>query len=303
MAKVMSLILDLGFDSKELLDRLLFDLVSKLVEDEPAQAFLKIGLDAGKNTITISSNSTGIPKDEIEEQVNSIEGDLREAEANLAESQSFGEVHGYEMLVMMLVARRLVVRSKSSELDGKIERWAHESDGEISLRYYNQTAAMPSFQVTYFAEEDELGSMFIKEIAELLCDHEIPISLIFGEVSSGRSFTIPPTAMRKMVSGEQFDFLSQLSLADLKAKFCSVAAQFGEKVQRETTAAAKKRKRCLVCKKRVGLTGFPCRCGGLYCSEHRYDTAHDCQFDYKTEERNRLAKQMPRLVPEKMQKL
>lgn len=67
--------------------------------------------------------------------------------------------------------------------------------------------------------------------------------------------------------------------------------------------AVKKANRCQVCKKRVGLTGFPCRCGGLYCGEHRYDSAHDCQFDYKTMEREELRKNNPMVVTEKIQRI
>merc|ERR1719232_207314 len=33
------------------------------------------------------------------------------------------------------------------------------------------------------------------------------------------------------------------------------------------------------CKKKVGLTGFTCRCGGLFCSIHRYSDKHECKFD------------------------
>ena len=36
-----------------------------------------------------------------------------------------------------------------------------------------------------------------------------------------------------------------------------------------------------MCKKKVGLTGFTCRCGGLFCSIHRYSDKHECKFDYK----------------------
>ena len=43
----------------------------------------------------------------------------------------------------------------------------------------------------------------------------------------------------------------------------------------------KKKNRCGVCKKKVGLTGFTCRCGGLFCSIHRYSDKHECKFDYK----------------------
>merc|ERR1712218_298293 len=43
----------------------------------------------------------------------------------------------------------------------------------------------------------------------------------------------------------------------------------------------KKKNRCFSCKKKVGLTGFTCRCGGLFCSINRYSDKHDCSFDYK----------------------
>ncbi|VDN05496.1 unnamed protein product [Thelazia callipaeda] len=65
----------------------------------------------------------------------------------------------------------------------------------------------------------------------------------------------------------------------------------------------KKANRCNVCKKRVGLTGFVCRCGGLYCGEHRYDTAHGCSFDYKTMEREEIRKNNPVIVSEKIQRI
>ncbi|CAD5211864.1 unnamed protein product [Bursaphelenchus xylophilus] len=71
----------------------------------------------------------------------------------------------------------------------------------------------------------------------------------------------------------------------------------------EAPVSSKKTNRCQVCKKRVGLTGFPCRCGGLYCGEHRYDSAHDCQFDYKTVEREELRKNNPVVVSEKIQRI
>jgi len=70
-----------------------------------------------------------------------------------------------------------------------------------------------------------------------------------------------------------------------------------------TSASKVKPSRCQVCKKRVGLTGFPCRCGGLYCGEHRYDTAHDCQFDYKTIEREELRKNNPAVLASKIERI
>ncbi|CAJ0580816.1 unnamed protein product, partial [Mesorhabditis spiculigera] len=61
--------------------------------------------------------------------------------------------------------------------------------------------------------------------------------------------------------------------------------------------------RCGVCKKRVGLLGFICLCGGQYCVSHRYDSAHDCKVDYQTLEREKLRKAMPKFTIEKIQKL
>ncbi|KAF5780801.1 putative transcription regulator A20-like family [Helianthus annuus] len=44
---------------------------------------------------------------------------------------------------------------------------------------------------------------------------------------------------------------------------------------------------------RVGLTRFRCRCGDLFCSEHRYSDRHDCSYDYKTAGREAIAKDNP----------
>jgi len=71
----------------------------------------------------------------------------------------------------------------------------------------------------------------------------------------------------------------------------------------DASAPSKKANRCHTCKKRVGLTGFVCRCGGMYCGEHRYDKAHNCAFDYKSMEREELRKNNPVIVCEKIQRL
>lgn len=51
--------------------------------------------------------------------------------------------------------------------------------------------------------------------------------------------------------------------------------------------------RCSGCRKRVGLTGFRCRCGELFCAEHRYSDRHDCSFDYKAAGRDAIARENP----------
>ena len=41
----------------------------------------------------------------------------------------------------------------------------------------------------------------------------------------------------------------------------------------------KKRNRCEFCRKKVGLLGFDCRCGGVFCGAHRMTSAHSCSFE------------------------
>lgn len=51
--------------------------------------------------------------------------------------------------------------------------------------------------------------------------------------------------------------------------------------------------RCSSCQKKVGLTGFRCRCGDLFCGRHRYSDTHDCSFDYKAAGREAISKANP----------
>lgn len=71
----------------------------------------------------------------------------------------------------------------------------------------------------------------------------------------------------------------------------------------DTPPAKKAKKRCGVCKKRLGLTGFECRCGYFYCGIHRYSDKHDCPFDYKKSGRAELSAANPICAGEKIKKL
>lgn len=62
-------------------------------------------------------------------------------------------------------------------------------------------------------------------------------------------------------------------------------------------------KRCTSCNKRVGLTGFNCRCGNLFCAVHRYSDKHGCPFDYRTAARDAIAKANPVVKAEKLDKI
>ncbi|CAA6672337.1 unnamed protein product [Spirodela intermedia] len=39
--------------------------------------------------------------------------------------------------------------------------------------------------------------------------------------------------------------------------------------------------------------GFRCRCGQLFCAEHRYSDRHDCSYDYKTAAREIIERANP----------
>nr|GLL34545.1 zinc finger A20 and AN1 domain-containing stress-associated protein 8-like [Ipomoea trifida] len=61
--------------------------------------------------------------------------------------------------------------------------------------------------------------------------------------------------------------------------------------------------RCNSCKKRVGLTGFTCRCGNLFCAAHRYSDKHDCPFNYHKAAQDTIAKANPVVKAEKLDKI
>ncbi|XP_010067883.2 zinc finger A20 and AN1 domain-containing stress-associated protein 5 [Eucalyptus grandis] len=61
----------------------------------------------------------------------------------------------------------------------------------------------------------------------------------------------------------------------------------------ESNSARREVNRCSGCRKRVGLTGFRCRCGELFCAEHRYSDRHDCSYDYKAAGREAIARENP----------
>ncbi|KAL6565715.1 switch-activating protein Sap1 [Orobanche hederae] len=61
--------------------------------------------------------------------------------------------------------------------------------------------------------------------------------------------------------------------------------------------------RCFGCRRKVGLTGFRCRCGELFCAGHRYSDRHDCSYDYKTAGRESIARENPVVKAAKIVKI
>ncbi|PPS07285.1 hypothetical protein GOBAR_AA13359 [Gossypium barbadense] len=60
--------------------------------------------------------------------------------------------------------------------------------------------------------------------------------------------------------------------------------------------------RCFICRKKVGLTGFKCRCENTFCGEHRYPEKHECSFDFKGVGRDAIAKANPVVKADKVER-
>lgn len=78
----------------------------------------------------------------------------------------------------------------------------------------------------------------------------------------------------------------------------------------ESDSSQTSRKRCQVCRKRLGPTGgihsprwksfnsilgFGCRCGGVFCTEHRIYSDHTCTFDWAAAGRAELSRLHPKV--------
>ncbi|KAL3622482.1 switch-activating protein Sap1 [Castilleja foliolosa] len=74
-------------------------------------------------------------------------------------------------------------------------------------------------------------------------------------------------------------------------------------ISAEAPAARREVNRCSGCRRKVGLTGFRCRCGELFCADHRYSDRHDCSYDYKSSGREAIARENPVVKAAKIVKI
>lgn len=51
------------------------------------------------------------------------------------------------------------------------------------------------------------------------------------------------------------------------------------------------------------ISGFDCRCGNVFCGVHRYSDIHNCTFDYKADAAEKIRKENPVVVGEKVAKI
>ncbi|KAF7811862.1 zinc finger A20 and AN1 domain-containing stress-associated protein 5-like [Senna tora] len=98
------------------------------------------------------------------------------------------------------------------------------------------------------------------------------------------------------------ELTSSLSLTDDQD---TAANKTSEIKNSETAQQSEKKKsnRCKSCNKKVGLTGFQCRCGDLFCGKHRYPEEHSCTVNFKQIGREILIKQNPVIKADKLDKI
>lgn len=61
--------------------------------------------------------------------------------------------------------------------------------------------------------------------------------------------------------------------------------------------------RCKVCRRKITMTYIECRCGEKFCGNHRYADEHDCPYDYKQDRSDKIRKENPIIVKEKLEKI
>lgn len=82
--------------------------------------------------------------------------------------------------------------------------------------------------------------------------------------------------------------------SSLSSSSAEATAAAPEEAGKEARAKGNKKSgRCAACGRKVGLMGFECRCGGVFCGAHRYSDRHDCGYDYRAAGRDAIARANP----------
>lgn len=113
----------------------------------------------------------------------------------------------------------------------------------------------------------------------------------------------PVAAAAAASSPQPIPAVSKASPAALASPAAAPAAAEAAPAAAASPAEPKAPTRCQKCRKKVGLTGFKCKCGQLFCGQHRYAEAHDCGFDYKSMQREKLAAANPVVQAAKVERI
>ncbi|CAM8877533.1 hypothetical protein QQ045_019772 [Rhodiola kirilowii] len=117
-----------------------------------------------------------------------------------------------------------------------------------------------------------------------------------------RDLTIQECQAAQAKSAMEKSFIPQTALNIKITEEASPAEEKEEKGVGFDVAEKKTKKRCGKCNKKVGLTGFQCRCGHTFCGSHRYAEEHACDFDFKAKAKSEIAKANPLVKADKLER-
>jgi len=58
-----------------------------------------------------------------------------------------------------------------------------------------------------------------------------------------------------------------------------------------------KQTRCQKCKSKLKLTDLECVCGNRYCWKHQFSESHECTYDFKSKQQQKLSKDITKVAP------
>ncbi|XP_062405490.1 AN1-type zinc finger protein 6 isoform X2 [Sardina pilchardus] len=167
--------------------------------------------------------------------------------------------------------------------------------------------------VTQCENEDSAGTKVDLKTEETQMGSSVSIakSLMDGAVSSGTVAATATTAAAAAACAEDSVKRGKRKLEESVQELDGERASGSDgseqtSVDDQDKCAGKskaKKNRCFTCRKKVGLTGFDCRCGNVFCGIHRYSDIHNCTFDYKADAAEKIRKENPVIVGEKIQKI
>ncbi|XP_074547190.1 AN1-type zinc finger protein 5-like [Halichoeres trimaculatus] len=142
--------------------------------------------------------------------------------------------------------------------------------------------------------------------AEAAASAEAAAAEALSGVSTAISVTQQMTEMslsceEKAASGSKVELTETVLIQPTSSASCPSAA--GSEDSKAPEPQKPKKNRCFMCRKKVGLTGFDCRCGNLFCGIHRYSDKHNCPYDYKAEAADKIRKENPVVVADKIQRI
>ncbi|ESQ45219.1 hypothetical protein EUTSA_v10010758mg [Eutrema salsugineum] len=144
------------------------------------------------------------------------------------------------------------------------------------------------------------GDLCLKQQQQTSMKSTVESSL---SASASSSSVSPPSSAIASISSPMIQPLVQNPSAELEVPEKNTPMTVTPAPPQTTAEQQKRPNRCTTCRKRVGLTGFKCRCGTTFCGTHRYPEIHGCTFDFKSAGREEIAKANPLVKAAKLQKI